>query len=134
MAKALRRFGAATRIRYRRMKPMIRRGAGAAARAAASEKHTLAALATAAVLGFAQREGWDLPHVKALGRAGTYGLALWGIGRFTRSRMAEHAATGALSIAIFQLTSEKAGLLSGLDDEPPYVEGEIPYDEEEEAV
>ncbi|MFZ4751097.1 MAG: hypothetical protein ACOYMM_11415 [Phycisphaerales bacterium] len=76
------------------------RAAGtAAAKAAASEKHTLAAVGAAAVYGYMRGRGVALPYVAALGQAGTYGLVTWALGRYTKSRTMQHVATGLLSVA-----------------------------------
>jgi hypothetical protein len=88
-----------------RARALARRGVSAAARIAASERHTAAAVGAAAVLGFAARSGVTLPRIEALGTAGTYGLVAWAVGRFTRSPMAQHVATGLLSVAAYQLAA-----------------------------
>ena len=84
-----------------------RRGLVGAARAAMTEKHTLTALATAAGLGYIERERLRsptraamIPHINALGVDGTVGAALWLAGRYTKNPILQHAATGALSCAI----------------------------------
>lgn len=115
-----RRFGFAlaaprpTVIRSTRVVKLARRAGSAAAAGAKSEKHTIAALAGAAALAYAKRANIDLPKIEALGTSGTYGLALWLIGRYTRSPMAQHAATGLLSVAVAELVSGER--ISG-DDE-----------------
>ena len=76
-----------------------RRVGTATAKAALSEKHTLTAIAAAAGYGFARSRGVALPYVTAIGQAGTYGLAAWMLGRFTRNQTAQHVATGLLAIA-----------------------------------
>lgn len=96
-----------------RGRQLARRVASSAARMAASERHTAAAVAASAVLGFAQRSGVALPKIDAIGTAGTYGLIAWGIGRWTRSPVAQHVATGLLSVAAYQLAS--GGGVSGDD-------------------
>lgn len=89
-----------TRIRTIRVaKALARRGGSAAARAALSEKHTIAAVGTAAAFGYMSRPGsTPLPHIAAMGQAGTYGLALWGVGKFTKSPTMQHMATGLLAV------------------------------------
>ena len=82
-----------------------RRAGTAAAQAAISEKHTLAAVGAAAAYGFARSRGVALPFVGALGMAGTYGLAAWALGRYTRSRTMQHVATGLLSVAAAEFAS-----------------------------
>lgn len=79
---------------------LARRGGRAALLAAQSEKHTIAALGTAAALGYVQRTGTQIPHIDALGVDGSVGVALWLGGRFTKNRTMQHMATGALACAI----------------------------------
>jgi len=80
---------------------LARRAGGAAARAALDEKHTLASVGAAAVLGYMARSGTTLPHVDALGVAGTYGLVAWAAGRGMRNRTLSHIATGLLSVQAY---------------------------------
>lgn len=72
---------------------------------ALSEKHTLTALAAAAALGFAKRQGFKLPSFPMLGPAATYGLGAWALSKYTGNKMASHAATGMLSVAMYELAS-----------------------------
>lgn len=104
-------FSAATK---RRAAGLARRGFSAAARAASSEKHTIAAVGAAATLGFMQRSGVTLPKIDALGTAGTYGLIAWAGGRFMRSPILSHIATGLMSISAYQLAAGQT--VSGEDD------------------
>ena len=92
---------------------VARRGFSAAGRAASSEKHTIAAVAAAATLGFMQRSGVALPKVDALGTAGTYGLIAWAGGRFMKSPVLSHIATGLMSLSAYQLAAGQT--LSGED-------------------
>lgn len=92
---------------------LARRGATAAARAAASEKHTLTALGAAAVLGYVEGSGTQVPKIDALGTAGTYGAAAWMIGRATKSRIAEHVATGLLAVAVRDMVARSAANRAG---------------------
>lgn len=103
-------FSAATK---RRAAGIARRGFSAASKAASSEKHTIAAVAAAAALGFMQRSGVALPKIDALGTAGTYGLVAWAGGRFMRSPVLSHIATGLMSISAYQLAAGQT--LSGED-------------------
>ena len=84
---------------------LARRGASAAASAAAkaamAEKHRITAVAAAAVLAIARRNGYELPTVAGLPPAVAYGLAAWAAERFTKSRVAGHVATGLLSVGIY---------------------------------
>jgi hypothetical protein len=89
----------------RRAAGIARRGYSIASKAAASERHTLAAVGAAAVLGFAKRSNVELPKIDALGVAGTYGLAAWALGRTMKSPIMSHVATGLLSISAYQLAA-----------------------------
>jgi hypothetical protein len=98
----------------RRASGIARRGFSAAARAASSERHTIAAVGAAAVLGFMQRSSVALPKIDALGTAGTYGLIAWAGGRFMKSQILSHVATGLMSISAYQLAAGQT--VSGDDD------------------
>lgn len=66
------------------------------------------AVAAAGVLGYAQRENMldSVPHVDALGVEGTLGAVAWVGGRFTKSKILSHVATGLLCVAVHKLASE----------------------------
>lgn len=93
----------------------VRRGATAAGRALADEKHTLTALVASGVLGLAKRQGIALPKIDAIGTAGTYGLGAWVAARMMKSRTLSHVATGLLSVAVFSLAA--GDTLTGDDDD-----------------
>lgn len=97
------RVPAATPARRKSAGNFTRRASSAAAKLASSEQHTIAATASAAVFGFMKRQNVNLPHFDALGTPGTYGLVAWAIGRYTKSPMAQHIATGLLSVSAYQL-------------------------------
>jgi len=85
---------------------VARRVGSAAARAAAEEKHTLVAGGVALAVGWADSRGMleSVPElVPGTGAVGTLAIAAWGLGKFTGSRMARHAATGLISIALFRV-------------------------------
>lgn len=84
---------------------VARRGYSAAARVASQERHTLVAIGGAAVLGYMKKQGVQLPKINALGTPGTYGLIAWAIGRFTKSPVAQHVATGLMSVSAYELAS-----------------------------
>ena len=88
-----------TRAIARRAGRAVRRGAGVAGRAVASEKHTLTAIGAAAVLGFVEKSGVKIPTLGPVGPAGTIGLGAWLYGRMTKNAVAQHVATGLLSVA-----------------------------------
>jgi|FLYL01.1.fsa_nt_gi hypothetical protein len=83
----------------------VRRGFSAAARVARDEKHTIVAVLAAAGVGLLKRTGTALPHIEALGVAGTYGLGAWMAARYTRNQTLAHVATGLLSVAAFRMAS-----------------------------
>lgn len=80
---------------------------------ALAEKHTLTALAAAAALGFAKRQGYALPSLPMLGPAATYGLGAWALSKYTGNKVASHAATGMLSVALYELASGGAAKMAG---------------------
>jgi len=82
--------------------------------AAAEEKHRIAAIFTGAVLGWLDAQGTKIPTVPMLGRAGTVGVATYLIYRQSKgNRMLSHIATGALTIAAYELANK--GSISGDD-------------------
>lgn len=81
----------------------VRKVASKAAAIALTEKHTLTAVGAGAALGLAERNNIPLPYVGFLGRAGTYGVAIWALGRYTGNQMAQHAASGLLAVAAYEL-------------------------------
>jgi hypothetical protein len=99
--------------RSRRAGRVVRRAASAAGSMARDETHTLVAIGAAGAIGLAER----LPQIQALsiipgvGPAGTLGLAAWVAGKITKSKTAQHMATGLLSVAIFNWA--KSGTVSG---------------------
>lgn len=111
MAKKKNRTGLA-KTRTRTVVVRSTSGAGkAAAMVAREEAHTMAAVGAAAVLGYAQRENMldTVPHVEALGVEGTLGVLAWVAGRYTKSKMASHVATGLLSVAAWKLANGTTG-------------------------
>jgi hypothetical protein len=88
---------------------VARRAGGAALAAAQAEKHTLAAVFAAGAVGYAQRQGMldTIPHIAAIGPIGTLGAVAWAAGRFMRSRVASHVATGLLSVAVYKAAAEE---------------------------
>lgn len=100
--------------RGKRAGALLRRGGGAAAKAAQANKHTMFALLGAGIAGYIKKTGMDLPKIDALGTAGTYGaLALVG-GIMMKNRTLESLGTGLASIAVYQLASGDG--VSGDDD------------------
>lgn len=108
-------FTSPVKTRYRtRLVKVGRSGLSAAARAARTEKHTIAAVIAAGAMGFMKREGVQLPKVDALGTAGTYGALAWLAGRYLKSQVLQHVATGLLSVAAAELGS--GAVVSGDED------------------
>lgn len=95
----------------------VRKYAGKAAAAAMSEKHTATAVGAGAVLGLLERNDVPLPYIDMLGRAGTYGLVAWAAGRYTGNQMAQHAASGLLAIAAYELAKGNKPASSGVSGE-----------------
>jgi len=115
-------------VRYRRAGALAKRGTSAVAKRAAQEKHTLIAVAGAAALGYAKREGMKLPTLGPLSPAASVGLIAWGIAKFTKSNIAAHAATGALCVAAHEWLAAPKGSAS-LQGEA-YLEGDLEGDED----
>jgi hypothetical protein len=90
--------------RARRAGAAARRYGGAAYSQAKQEKHTLTALAAAAVLAIAERNGYGTILGFPTDVAG--GLVAWAGGRMTKNVVAQHAATGLLSIAIHRMVTK----------------------------
>ena len=105
-----------------RVRRAVRVGASAAARVARDQRHTMVGVASAAVAGFLQRSGTTLPHIRALGVPGTYGLAALVLAQATRAPMAQHVATGLLAAAAYEWARGSASTsVSGVDE----VSGEL---------
>lgn len=98
-------------------KPVARRVATAAVRAALTEKHTLTAIAAGGALGLAERNNIPIPHVEMLGKAGTLGALAWIVGKTTGNDVAKHVATGLLSIAAYELAKGTSSASSVKGDE-----------------
>lgn len=73
-----------------------------AAQAAMAEKHTLAALLAAGIAGAARRYDWKLPTLGDLPPPLVWGLGAWAVGRFGKNKMAQHVATGLLSVGLYE--------------------------------
>lgn len=87
-----------------RARRVASRFVSAAGRQAAEEKHRLVACAAAGIVGYAEREGWNLPHVEMIGVPATYGLGLWFLQKsgYLRSKTLSHACTGLLAVASYK--------------------------------
>jgi hypothetical protein len=79
-------------------------------------------VAAAAAAGFLQRSGTTLPHIRALGVPGTYGLGALILAQATRAPMAQHVATGLLAAAAYDWARGSGSTsVSGVDE----VSGEL---------
>jgi hypothetical protein len=93
--------------------------------AKARERHTLAAVAAAAAVGYAQSPDPDkpgeprikLPTIGGLDPASTAGVVAFGLGMATKNKTIEHIATGLLSVAVYELGKK------GFRMSPPTVSG-----------
>lgn len=101
-------FSPRAQMMMARAAPVAKRIGGAAKSAALSEKHTLTALGTAGVLGYLDKEGKldGIQITDSVSPIATVGIGLWVAGKFSKSPMIQHAATGALSIALFNMVKE----------------------------
>jgi hypothetical protein len=73
----------------------------------------MGAMIGAALLGLLDKAGTAVPTVPLLGRAGTLGVASWYLGKHMHSPQIQHAATGFLAIAVYELVRE--GKIAGVD-------------------
>lgn len=97
-----------------------RRVGSAGARAARDQRHMFYAAAAAGALGYASRPGGiELPHIQALGVAGTYGLVAAGLAMAKiGGETVRHAATGLLCAAIYDyMKTPSAPATSGYADD-----------------
>ena len=88
-----------------------RRGGGGSSSLTSSER--IGAMGAALLLGFLDKSGTSLPTVPLLGRAGTLGVGSYFLGKHMRSPTLNHAATGFLCIALYELGRE--GKIAGVD-------------------
>lgn len=104
----IRRAPQAVRTIAVRSAPVVRRVGSAAARAAADEKHTLMAAAGAGLLGYLDKNGhldsWSL--IDGVDPKTQIALGLWAVGKFTKNKIAQHVATGAIAVAIYSMVKE----------------------------
>ena len=87
-------------------------GAASRVKAAAKEnKHILAGLGGALLLGFVEAKGFDekLPKLPVLGTAGTIGLVAAVGGHYMKNDVVKHIGLGALSVAAYRLGVQAAG-------------------------
>jgi hypothetical protein len=112
-----------------RAKALAKKGMTIAARTAIEEKHRMGALLAAAGLGLAEKQGIALPTFPGFGAAATYGVAVMIAGRMMKSKMLDHAATGLLSVAIYQLASGGLHGLAGLGNGATEISGVAPTEE-----
>jgi hypothetical protein len=87
-----------------RARRVASRFASHAITAAKEEKHRLTACVAAGLVGYAEKEGWNIPHIDALGVPATWGLAGWlalkaGV---VKSKTLSHSVTGLLAVASYK--------------------------------
>lgn len=101
-------FSPRAQMMVARAAPVAKRIGGAAKSAALSEKHTITALGTAGVLGYLDKEGKldGIQITDSISPIATVGIGLWVAGKFSKNAMVQHAATGALSIAVFNMVKD----------------------------
>jgi len=94
-------------------KGRARRVAHAVGSFALAERHRMGAIAGGFILGMVDKSDFadKIPTLPFLGKAGTLGLAAWGVAKATKSQWANDAATGFLAIAAYELAKE--GSISG---------------------
>lgn len=106
---ALARTQQRARVIVARAAPVARRVGGAALAAARDERHTIAALVAAGVLGYADREGmldsWTL--IEGIDPKVQLALGAMLIARVSKSRTAAHVATGIGSVALYDLVRNR---------------------------
>lgn len=112
---AKRRFALARARTARTLRVVGRKGASAAVKEAREGRHTIAAVVAAGALGYLEKQGTQLPHVRQIGVSGTYGLGAYILGRMTKNEYIKHAATGLLAVAIHDYVKEGPST-SGDDD------------------
>ncbi len=111
-APARRRSSGRRSARRSPVRRRVSRGVRAAGSALINSER-LGALGGALVMGLIDKQGTALPTVPFLGRAGTVGVALWFASKHFRSPSMNHAATGMLSIAAYELARD--GKIAGDD-------------------
>ena len=104
----IRRAPQAVRTIAVRSAPVVRRVGSAAARAAADEKHTLAAVGAAGLLGYLDKNGHldQLTLVEGVDPKSQLALILWAAGKVTKNKIVQHVATGVASVAIYSMVKE----------------------------
>lgn len=89
----------------------------------AEEKHMVGALVAAGALGVAESQGIKIPTIGTMGEAATLGIAAYALDKFgvVKSKMLRHAATGLLSIAVYEFakkeTAKGGGGVQGYDEQ-----------------
>jgi hypothetical protein len=64
----------------------------------------MTAVVAAGVVGYAEKEGWNIPHIEALGVPASWGLGLWLVQKagYLRSKTVSHVTTGLLCVASYK--------------------------------
>lgn len=91
------------RVIVQRVAPIARRAGSAALSAARDEKHTIAALVSAAALGYADREDMlsNFSIIDGVDPKAQLALALFIGARITKSKTISHVATGVGAVALY---------------------------------
>ena len=74
---------------------------------AQENKHMTGAIIGAAGLGFAKKQGYEIPHIQTVGEAGSLALAGYLLEKFGiyKARWLRHATTGFACIAAYEMAS-----------------------------
>jgi len=107
----------------RASKAMVRatRSRGLGAVKLREEKHALTAIVAAGVLGLIESKSPESISALSIGPlkpAATLGIGAWLLNRFSKNKTLEHAATGLLSVAAYDLAK------TGIEGEGDWNEGE----------
>src|SRR5262245_4148396 len=93
----------------KRFHKRYRRAAAGVRAAGIASKPQLYAMGGAALLGFAEKENWNLPRIPKMSTAASAGIISWAAARMTKSPILEHVSTGLLCVALYRATSGKKG-------------------------
>lgn len=91
----------------KKAKNLAKRGVSKAAQIARDEMHTLVAVGAAGAFGYARREDMlaNIPKIEAIGAEGTYALVAFAAGKFLKSKVASHVATGLACVAVNRMAA-----------------------------
>lgn len=128
MAKRSRKRRSSAIVRHSSSPSRARKAARVVGGIAQENKHMTGALIGAAALGFAKKQGYEIPHIGTLGEAATLALAGYALDKFgiVKNRMLRHATTGFACIAVYEMAS--TGEIPGLGAKKAKVTGDHGYD------